>query len=50
LFCDFPVRDVNLIEIENQFGYTGVYIFIQILNCSLHGTLSVLVNAALLVG
>jgi hypothetical protein len=26
----FPVRDANFVEIENQFGYTALYMFVQI--------------------
>jgi hypothetical protein len=28
--ASFPVREANLIEIENQFGYTALYMFVQI--------------------
>jgi hypothetical protein len=34
-FAIFSVRDANLIEIENQFGSTALYMFVQIPNCSL---------------
>jgi hypothetical protein len=34
-FAIILVRDANLIEIENQFGYTSLYMFVQILHCSL---------------
>jgi hypothetical protein len=34
-FAIFPVRDANLIEIEKQFGYTTLYMFVQILTCPL---------------
>jgi hypothetical protein len=47
-FAIFPIRDVNRMEIENQFDHTALYTFIQILNYFAAGTLWVLVNAALL--
>jgi hypothetical protein len=34
-FAIFPVRDVNLIEIENEFDYKAPYVFVQIPNRSL---------------
>jgi hypothetical protein len=34
-FAIFPIRDVNFVEIEHQFGYTALYVVVQILNYSL---------------
>jgi hypothetical protein len=31
-FAIFPSQDANFAEIQNQFGYTALYVFIQILN------------------
>jgi hypothetical protein len=34
-FGVFPIRDANFIEIKHQFGYTSLYLLVQILNYSL---------------
>jgi hypothetical protein len=34
-FAIFTIRDANSIEIENRFSYMALYMFIQMLNCSL---------------
>jgi hypothetical protein len=30
-FAAFPIRGANLVEIEHQFGYTALYVIVQIL-------------------
>jgi hypothetical protein len=34
-FAFFPVRDADILEIENQFEFTALYISVKIPNCSL---------------
>jgi hypothetical protein len=34
-FAIFPIRDANFVEIKDQFGYTALYVVVQILNYSL---------------
>jgi hypothetical protein len=34
-FANFPIRDANFLEAENQFGYAVLYVLMQISNCSL---------------
>jgi hypothetical protein len=34
-FAVFPIRDADFVEIKHQFGYTALYVLVQILNYSL---------------